>query len=308
MTLRMGTRGSALARAQSSQVAAWLERAGHRVETEVIQTAGDRDRTSAFAAIGPPGIFVREIEQALLDQRIDVAVHSYKDLPSTSPEGLTIAAVPDRQDVADLLLMPESERSPEASDPTIPLAAGARLATSSARRIALLREVRPDLEIRPIRGNVPTRLNQVAEGHADGLLLAAAGVTRLRTLGQGLPLLDYGWIECRLDPARFVPAPAQGALAVQVRADDSAARAAVAELDVASIRAAVDCEREVLKRVEGGCQTALGVWCRAEDEGGFRVDAALEVAGVLRRSGRTGRSLEALAAQVAGELLHEVAR
>ena len=292
MKIGLGTRGSRLALAQSTKVAGWLEDLGHQVDVRIIRTIGDQVQDRPFHAIGPPGIFVREIEKALLAGEIDVAVHSYKDLPTLSPDGLTIAAVPERVDPADCLLVKAGTEDPEAG--VLPVRRGARLGTSSARREALLRELRPDVEVVPIRGNVPTRVGKLATEELDGILLAAAGLDRLASEA-GVAPDDV--LRFRLEPERFVPAPAQGALAVQVRAGDLAA-AAVAELDDAASRRHVDLERRVLALVEGGCQVALGAWCREVDDA-LELHGVLEVAGGLRRAARRGRHHESLAEEVA---------
>src|SRR5688572_7116701 len=205
--LRLGTRGSELARTQSSTVAAALERLGFAVELTIIKTSGDQNTTSPFASIGPQGVFVREIEQALVERRVDVAVHSFKDLPTKSPPELTIGAVPQRVDPADLLLvrhdalaskdarvkatqaragMPAVEQRMEqlpgvvaeagTVEDWLPLKVGARVGTASARRRAWLTSFRGDLTVEPLRGNVPTRVRHLEEGRFDAIVLAAAGI------------------------------------------------------------------------------------------------------------------------------------
>jgi len=277
--LRLGTRGSDLARTQSGTIATALERLGLAVELAIIKTSGDQNTTSSFASIGPQGVFVREIEQALVERRIDFAVHSFKDLPTTSPAELTIAAVPPRVDPADLLLV-RREALTGAADDWLPIKAAARVGTASARRRAWLRHFRPDLVIEPLRGNVPTRVRRLEEGRFDAIVLAAAGVERLQAEQRlGSALADVAVL--RLDPARFVPAPAQGALAVQCRRDDARVLDALARLDHAQSRAAVTAERDALARAEGGCDVAFGAYCIASD-GHHELTAMLERAGVLR--------------------------
>ncbi|HVJ30641.1 MAG TPA: hydroxymethylbilane synthase, partial [Gammaproteobacteria bacterium] len=227
--LRLGTRGSELARTQSSTVAAALERLGFAVELTIIKTSGDQNTTGMFASIGPQGVFVREIEQALVERRIELAVHSFKDLPTKSPPELVVAAVPARVDPADLLLVRRDAIADEGDD-WLPLKAGARVGTASARRRAWLTHRRPDLVIEPLRGNVPTRVRRLEEGNFDAIVLAAAGVERLQAeqrLGSALA----GVTVLRLDPKRFVPAPAQGALAIQCRRDDARVLAALTSID-----------------------------------------------------------------------------
>ena len=196
--LRLGTRGSELARTQSGTIAAALERLGFAVELTIIKTSGDQNTTSAFASIGPQGVFVREIEQALVERRVELAVHSFKDLPTKSPPELTIAAVPQRVDPADLLLV-RRDAFAGAADDWLPLKAGARVGTASARRRVWLKHFRPDLAVEPLRGNVPTRVRRLEEGSFDAIVLAAAGVERLQAeqrLGSSLA----GVAVLRLDP------------------------------------------------------------------------------------------------------------
>jgi hydroxymethylbilane synthase len=282
--LRLGTRGSDLARAQSTTIADALRAAGYDVELTIIKTAGDRDTSAPFAAIGPQGVFVREIEQALVARRIELAVHSFKDLPTKSPDELVIGAVPKRVDPADLLLVGDGALLGHATD-WLPLEAGARVGTSSARRRVWLAHFRPDLSILPLRGNVPTRIRRLREGDFDAILLAAAGVERLRES----PALDGaldGVTVIRLDPQRFVPAPAQGALAVQCRRDDERVLAALASLDHAASHAAVDAERDALRRAEGGCDVAFGAFfVHAHGDAGRRPGAQHELLGMYERSG-----------------------
>ena len=259
--VRLGTRGSELARTQSGTVAAALERLGLAVELTIIKTSGDQNTTSTFASIGPQGVFVREIEQALVEKRIELAVHSFKDLPTKSPAELVIAAVPARIDPADLLLVRRDAPAGNTGD-WLRLKAGARVGTASARRRAWLMHFRPDLVVEPLRGNVPTRVRRLEEGRFDAIVLAAAGVGRLQAeqrLGSALGAVEV----VRLDPERFVPAPAQGALAIQCRRDDERVLAALAALDDAPSRSSVTAERAALARAEGGCDVAFGAYCVA---------------------------------------------
>lgn len=309
MKLRLGTRGSRLALAQSGDVARMFEARGHEVEVQVIKTTGDRDRDRAFVEVGAPGVFVIEIEQALVAGSIDVAVHSYKDLPSKSPVELVVAAVPERVDAADRLLV-----RPEAHEPAqglIPVRRDGVVGTASARRQALLRHFRPDLRAELLRGNLPTRVAKVRDGVFDATLLAAAGLMRLdRTAATRDPsvALDRGGVvEVRLDPAVFVPAPSQGALAIQVRRD-APVRAEVEALDDVAAHRAVRGERALLALVEGGCQVPFGAWARAVDGGLLEMMALLEreVDGAPRLVRAVGRGSdpEALAASMWQELQH----
>jgi hydroxymethylbilane synthase len=295
MKLRLGTRGSDLARTQSSTVAQSLAAAGFETELVIIRTAGDQSAAPSFGSIGPQGVFVREIEQALLDREIDLAVHSFKDLPTRSPDTLIVAAVPTRLDPADLLLLRPEAHAP-APDALLPLVAGARVGTASARRRVWLGHFRPDLAVEPLRGNVPTRVKRLKDGHYDAILLAAAGVARLRAQTHVLETALDGTLALRLDPERFVPAPAQGALAVQCRCDDGGVLAAVAALDDTASRIAVTAERDVLARAEGGCEIAFGAHCRDTGDG-FELIAMLERDGRVRSARVQGRDAGALGAE-----------
>lgn len=274
MKLRIGTRGSALARAQAASVARRLAAHGHSTEMVIISTAGDRVTDRGFTDVGAFGVFVREIEAALLDRSVDIAVHSYKDLPSRSPDELVVAAVPERVDPADVLLTRPDSTGAERN--TLPLREGARVGTSATRRQALLRELRPDLDIGMLRGNVPTRVSALSEGRFDAIVLAAAGLTRLERAVEGETLLVPGDIvRTRLDPATFVPAPAQGAIAVQVREHESAVRDAVAAIDDARTARALRAERAALAFADGGCTVPFGAWCETLPTGALRLIVAL---------------------------------
>jgi hydroxymethylbilane synthase len=265
MTLRIGTRGSDLALTQSRAVASLLGARGVATELVVISTSGDRSTAPSFGAIGPQGVFVREIEEALLRREIDCAVHSYKDLPTASPDGLVVAAVPERRDVADWLLCRPGPV--DGGSALLPIRRGARVGTSSARRQSWLRHLRPDLALAPLRGNVPTRIRRLAAGDYDAIVLAGAGIDRLNDAGDLLSAHLAGLDRRRLDPARFVPAPAQGALALQCRADDASIRDALGALDAPATRAAVMLERAALALAEGGCDTAFGAHAQATADG-----------------------------------------
>jgi len=297
--LRLGTRGSDLARTQSGTVAAALERLGLRVDLTIIKTSGDQNTTSAFASIGPQGVFVREIEQALVERRIELAVHSFKDLPTKSPPELTIGAVPARVDPADLLLVRRAALA-GAGDDWLPLKAGARVGTASARRRAWLAHFRPDLVVEPLRGNVPTRVRRLEEGTFDAIVLAAAGVERLQAEQRlGSALADVAVL--RLDPERFVPAPAQGALAIQCRRDDARVLAALASIDDAPSRAAVTAERDALARAEGGCDVAFGAYCEVVG-GQHELVAMLERGGAVHAARVAGAEVGTLGAAVWAQL------
>ena len=291
LKLRLGTRGSDLARTQSGTVAASLEKAGFDVELVIIKTAGDQNQTALFGSIGAQGVFVREIEQALVEKRIELAVHSFKDLPTQSADELVVAAVPARVDPADLLLVRRSLLAGD-KDEFIPLAKGAKVGTASARRRVWLKHFRSDLNIEPLRGNVPTRVRKLAEGEYDAIVLAAAGVERLTAEER---LGDLGDIEVvRLDPAKFVPAPAQGALALQCRRDDRRVLAALATVDHAPSHLAVNAERDALARAEGGCNVAFGAYCRRCSGGAHELLVMHDRNGIVRSARVRGRDSKKL--------------
>ncbi len=299
MKLRIGTRGSRLALAQARDVAARLEAMGHAPEIVVIKTVGDRHVDRPFAEVGAPGIFVAEIESSLLRAEVELAVHSYKDLPSSSPEELVVAAVPERLDPADHLLCLAAAHTPEAG--LLPLGEKARVGTASVRRQALLRHLRPDLELVHLRGNVPTRVGRLADGGVEAVLLAGAGLERLERAREDGGSFFSGpdpVVDCRLDPESFVPAPSQGAIALQVRRDDAAVLRVAEHLDDAAAHRCVRAERTLLALVEGGCQVPFGAWCRPAGGGRLELSAVLERGGRLRRGRAGGDDPEALAREV----------
>lgn len=251
--LRIGTRGSALARWQSEWVAARLKalHPGLGVELVEIKTQGDNDRQSPLSVIGGQGLFTKEIQRALLDHRVEVAVHSLKDLPTAGPAELLLAAVPARENEADALIAPRHGRLED-------LPQGATIGTGSLRRRAQLLHLRPDLNIVGIRGNVETRLRQALDGTLDGVVLAEAGLKRLG--------LD-GNVTDRLSPPRFLPAVGQGALGIECRSADGETRQRLAPLNNPRVMAAVRAERRVLAELEGGCMIPLAAWGRIGDDG-----------------------------------------
>ncbi len=243
-TLRLGTRGSRLALWQAEYVKGLIEGlpGGPRIEVITISTEGDRILDVPLSQLGGQAFFTKEIENALLDGQVDFAVHSMKDLATIMPDGLVLAAAPEREDPRDVIL---SATGAGLED----LPAGARVGTSSLRRRAFLACRRPDLEIADLRGNVPTRLAKLRGGEYDAILLAAAGVKRLGFESE---------ISAYLEPELFSPAAGQGALAVQARSDDDATRRWLENLDHAPTNAATTAERAYLRRVEGGCQVPTG--------------------------------------------------
>ena len=294
MKLKLGTRGSDLARTQATTVARGLAAAGCEAELVIIRTAGDQSSAPSFGSIGPQGVFVREIEQALVDGEVDLAVHSFKDLPTRSPPELLVAAVPARRDAADVLLVRKEAYTGDAAA-LLPLVDGARVGTASARRRVWLRHFRPDLAAAPLRGNVPTRIRRLGDGDFDAILLAAAGIDRLREDSGVLETVLAGLVVRRLDPERFVPAPAQGALAVQCRRDREDVIAALAALDDAPSRTAVAAERDVLARAEGGCEIAFGAHCLGH-AGAYELVAMHERAGRVVTARARGADPAALGA------------
>ena len=252
--LRIGTRASTLALTQTGIVVDALHRAAaqHEIElrTEVvhIRTTGDAVTDRPFEDIGPKGVFAVELQRALLDDRIDVAVHSLKDMPTTEPEGLKIIAVCEREDARDVLVSRDGTTLDS-------LPAGGVVGTSSARRRALVAIHRPDLRTEMLRGNVDTRLEKVARGDVDAAMLAAAGLIRL---GRADAVTHW------LDPTDFVPPPGQGALAVECRSDRDGL-AWLRDAEHAATRACTDAERAFTQIIEGSCEVPLGVWARYED-------------------------------------------
>jgi hydroxymethylbilane synthase len=242
MRLRVGTRGSVLALAQANAVADAVRAHGAEAELVIIRTEGDRRADARLADIGGKGLFVREIEAALLAGEIEVAVHSLKDLPADLPDGLVLAAYPEREDPRDVLVMGQ------AWDGLAGLPAGARLGTSSLRRQALALAVRPDLAVSPLRGNVDTRLRKLDEGHCDATVLAAAGLARLGIRPRHAQLLE---------PEQFVPAVGQGTLAVEARAADGDVLDLLRRLDHPDTRACALAERAYLRRLGASCNTPL---------------------------------------------------
>ena len=291
---RVGTRGSLLATTQTGWVVERLRSLGHDVVTETISTRGDVATGVPIAGIGGgDGVFVRELERALLEGRIDAAVHSLKDLPTEVPPGLALACVPLRESPFDAFV--------GRTGPTLAsLRPGAVVGTSSVRRVMQLRLLRDDLEIRPLRGNVDTRLARLDDGGFDGVILAAAGLERLGLGGRITELLR---------PDSFWPAVGQGALVVQVREGDARAAAVVRAIDHHESRDAVTAERACLAALAGGCLAPIGAWAR-EDEGTLALGACVLGPGAERperirvsETARPGESPESLGERVAAALL-----
>ena len=290
MKVRLGTRGSRLALAQAESVAGGLRARGTEVEIVPIRTSGDRLAQAALADFGGKALFVKEIEEALVAGRVDVAVHSLKDMPAMLLGGLVLAAFPPREDPADVLVTREG-----GGLGTLP--AGARVGTSSLRRRVLLRRLRPDLRDEPIRGNVDTRLQRLAEGRVDALIVARAGLARLGMEPPGA---------ARLSEDEFLPAAGQGILGVEAREDDAALLELLATLDHTETRIQAEAERAFLLRLGAGCHTPVAGFARQDG-------SALAMSGlVASEDGRTvltasvsGASASARApgAKLADELL-----
>lgn len=257
--LRIGTRASLLARTQTSWVADQLAARGVSVGIEFIETSGDRVTDVPVAGIGGDGVFVRELERALVDGRIDVAVHSMKDLPTADSPGLVIPCVPRRANPFDAFVGRTAATLAE-------LPPGAVVGTSSIRRVVQVKSFRGDLVVRPVRGNVDTRLRKLDAGEYDGVILAAAGLERLGLASRITELLQ---------PPLFWPAVAQGALAVQVREDDAAARSAVIPISDHVVHRCVRAERACLASLAGGCLAPIAAWARPEPSDGLRLDACV---------------------------------
>jgi hydroxymethylbilane synthase len=247
--LRIGTRGSLLAKWQAEFVRKQIfQAAGVETEIIIIKTSGDKLQNSALSQIGGKGIFIKELEDALLEESIDIAVHSVKDIPTEMQPGLSFPAICRRDDVRDCLV---SNNGATLAN----LRQGARVGTSSLRRQAQLRHIRPDLDVRDLRGNVDTRLRKVESGEYDAVLLAKAGLDRLACAHR---------ISEILSPDVCMPAVGQGAIGVECRAGDTEAAQVLEKLDHAETRTAIIAERTLLSVLQGGCQVPLGAWARIE--------------------------------------------
>lgn len=253
-SIRIGSRGSDLALWQANHVKQQLEALGAEVSITIIKTQGDQIQHLSFDKLEGKGFFTKEIEQALLDNTIDLAVHSHKDLETNPPEGLIIAAVSEREHPSDVLLI-----HPRAVDTTQHwnLKQEAVVGTSSARRKSQLVAFREDVTIKDLRGNVPTRLQKLIDGEYDAILLAKAGLDRLN--------LDLSAVHVEvLDPEEFIPAPAQGVLALQIRETDTDLFEFMQAMHHIDVQSRIVMERTVLNRLQGGCQLPLGVYCPEE--------------------------------------------
>jgi hydroxymethylbilane synthase len=294
--LRLGTRASALATTQSGHVADLVrERLGREVELVEVSTEGDVNR-APLASMGGTGVFVSALRDALLDGRVDLAVHSLKDLPTTPADGIALAAIPLREDPRDVVVARDGLTLGE-------LPVGSRLGTGSPRRVSQVAALGLGLELQGIRGNVDTRIRKVREGEVDAVVLARAGLARLGRLDEVTEVLD---------PLQMLPAPGQGALAIECRTADADLVASLARLDDPATRAAVTAERAVLSTLEAGCSAPLGALAEVvEGEDGEELwlrAVALSEDGVLSvRMSATGPVTEAvrLGTRLAGDMLAE---
>jgi len=258
--LRIGSRGSQLALWQANHISALLRERGHEVELEIIKTTGDKITDVALAQVGTKGMFTKEIEDALAEGRVDLAVHSLKDLPTDLPPGFELVAITERVNPRDVLLSVNY-------DCLDALPKGAKVGTSSLRRQAQLKAFRSDLVVHPLRGNVDTRVRKLEEGEYDAIILAAAGLTRL---GKTQLVKEY------LPPDFMCPAAGQGALGIEIREGDVAMRKHLEFLNHADSRAATICERTLLSKLGGGCQVPIGAFAEVKD-------GKLQLTGVVAR-------------------------
>jgi hydroxymethylbilane synthase len=254
--LRIGSRGSQLALWQANHISDLLRQRGHQIEIEIIKTTGDKITDVALAKVGTKGMFTKEIEEALADGRVDLAVHSLKDLPTNIPLGFEVAAITKRENPRDVFC---SYRYGGIDD----LPQGGRVGTSSLRRQAQLRALRPDLKIHPLRGNVDTRLRKLEAGEFDAVILAAAGLNRLG---------KTEFVRQVIPAAIMCPAAGQGALGIEIRAGDSATRQHLTFLEDRAARATTTCERALLNKLGGGCQVPIGAFAEVRD-GGLHLEA-----------------------------------
>jgi len=287
--LRIGSRGSQLALWQANHIAALLRGHGHEVEIEIIHTTGDRIIDVPLAKVGAKGMFTKEIEEALAAGRVDLAVHSLKDLPTELPPGFELAAVTKRENAQDVFCSKNYGSIDQ-------LPQGARVGTSSLRRQAQIKALRPDLEVHPLRGNVDTRLRKLEQGDYDAVILAAAGLNRL----------GKTQLVKQIIPAEIMcPAAGQGALGIEIRKGDSNVRQHLAFLDDAAARKTTACERALLSKLGGGCQVPIGAHAQGRD-GRLHLDAivARPDGSEILREAREGDDPVRLGEGVAETLLH----
>jgi hydroxymethylbilane synthase len=297
--MRLGTRGSKLAKWQAKWVAGELQRLGHAVELIEIATSGDLQQVVAVEEIGTRGVFTKEIQRALLRGDVDLAVHSLKDLPTEPIEGLVLAAVPQRESAADVIVVVNGQRVVRSGDLMSTLPRSARIGTGSLRRQAQLRHLRRDIQVADVRGNVDTRLRKLDEGQFDAIVLAEAGLRRLGLAGR---------ISQVLPTDIMLPAVGQGALGIECRADDVNTRAILAELNDSATRAAVTAERALLEQLRGGCMAPIGALGKMSADKLELAAVVLSADGSRRLAASESSSAneaEALGVQVADRLLSQ---
>lgn len=288
--LRIGSRGSQLALWQANHIAGLLRQNGQEVTIEIIKTTGDRMQNVTFAQVGSKGMFTKEIEEALADGSIDLAVHSLKDLPTELPSSFVLAATPKRVDPRDAFVSVRHERF-------LDLPSGAKVGTSSLRRQAQLKALRADLEYVEFRGNVDTRLRKLEEGQVEAIILASAGLDRLE---------KAGYIRERFAVETICPAAGQGALAIEARRGDEATLSALSFLNDEETSFAITAERTALGALGGGCQVPIGIHCRKSTSGYEIFGAVAKPDGsTVLRAFRQGLDAEVLGVEIAKELLHE---
>jgi hydroxymethylbilane synthase len=252
----IGSRGSDLALWQAYHVKEQLENLNCEVEIKIIKTQGDQIQHLSFDKMEGKGFFTKEIEAALQDKSIDLAVHSHKDLETTSPRGLVVAAVSERENPTDIMLV---RRSSVDEKQAYQLKKNAVIGTSSARRRTQLMRLFKNIEVKDLRGNVPTRIQKLRDGQYDAIILAHAGVLRL-----AIDLSEFHLVE--FDPTVFVPCPAQGVLALQIREEDHELHSTIEQLNNESVRRRIAVERKILNLLDGGCQLPLGAYCPNEKQ------------------------------------------
>ncbi|MBT8220141.1 MAG: hydroxymethylbilane synthase [Bacteroidia bacterium] len=263
----IGTRGSRLALWQARVTKKLLEKEGIDSDLKIIKTKGDKIQNLSFDKIEGKGFFTKELEDHLLEESIDIAVHSLKDLPTTQPEGLVLGAVLERADPADWLIIRKScvDNTQELS-----LKANPVIGTSSARRKAQILHFKPDAIIKDIRGNVPTRLKKLADGDFEAIILAAAGLSRLE--------IDLGdFFVIKFNPREFIPAPGQGVIAIQTRKNSLSLRRLLKKIHCNDVSQCTNVERQVLRLFDGGCHLPLGVHCRRDQHGNYHTHAAYAI-------------------------------
>jgi len=263
-TIIIGTRGSKLALWQAYNLQDKLEAIGQESELKIIKTKGDKIQNLSFDKLEGKGFFTKEIEEELLERSIDIAVHSLKDLPTNHPEGLIIAALSEREDCSDLLII-----NKDAVDlgEVLSLKKDAIVGTSSVRRKSQILSLANQVTVKDLRGNVPTRIGKLSDQKYDAIILASAGVNRLK-----IDLSEFKTI--RLNPVEFVPAPAQGVIAYQINDQDLELRKLLSKIHQKKVSKATNIERKVLNLMDGGCQMPLGVHCKIDNSGYYHVYAA----------------------------------